>query len=127
MRQKALEPGGISEPEAVMVTGYSAGAGAASLLANDVFTNYFPNAGSKTLPVDAMLMFINNRHSISADVWKSPPEISAGIKTSNIVLDSLTALRDDFGDDVTILFDCSARDGELAKAQNLLITVNRTL
>lgn len=117
--QKALELGGISDPEAVMVTGYSAGAGAASLLANDVFTNYFPNAGSKTVLVDAMLMFNKDWHSISADVWKSPAEISDRIKTNNIVLDSLTALREDFGEDVTILFVCSARDGELAKAQNL--------
>ena len=117
--QKALELGGISNPEAVMVTGYSAGAGAASLLANDVFTNYFPNAKSKTVLVDSMLMFIDDWHSISADVWKSPPEISDRIKTNNLVLDSLTALREDFRDDVTILFDCSTRDGELAKAQNL--------
>ncbi len=111
--------GGISDPEAVMVTGYSAGAGAASLLANDVFTNYFPNAESKTVLVDSMLMFIDNWHTISTDVWKSPMEISGRIKTNNIVLDSLTALHEDFGDDVTILFDCSVRDGELAKAQNL--------
>ncbi len=117
--QKALELGGISDPEAVMVTGYSAGAGAASLLANDVFTNYFPNAKSKTVLVDAMLMFIDNWHSISADVWKSPTEISDRLRTDNLVLDSLTALHDDFGDDVTILFVCSTRDGELAKAQNL--------
>ena len=117
--QNALELGGISDPEAVMVTGYSAGAGAASLLANDVFTNYFPNAKSKTVLVDAMLMFIDNWHSISADVWKSPTEISDRLRTDNLVLDSLTALHDDFGDDVTILFVCSTRDGELAKAQNL--------
>lgn len=117
--QKALELGGISDPEAVMVTGYSAGAGAASLLANDVFTNYFPNAKSKTVLVDAMLMFIDNWHSISADVWKSPTEISDRLRTDNLVLDSLTALHDDFGDYVTILFVCSTRDGELAKAQNL--------
>ena len=117
--QKAIEFGGISDPEAVMVTGYSAGAGAASLLANDVFTNYFPNAESKTVLVDSMLMFIDNWHTISTDVWKSPTEISGRIRTNNIVLDSLTALHEDFGDDVTILFDCSVRDGELAKAQNL--------
>ncbi|MBO4878597.1 MAG: esterase [Ruminococcus sp.] len=117
--QKAVELGGISDPEAVMVTGYSAGAGGASLLASDVFTNYFPDAKSKTVLVDAMLMFIDNWHGISADVWKSPQAISDRIRTNNIVLDSLTALHEDFGDDVKILFVCSSRDGELAKAQNL--------
>ena len=66
-----------------------------------------------------MLMFIDNWHTISTDVWKSPTEISGRIRTNNIVLDSLTALHEDFGEDVTILFDCSVRDGELAKAQNL--------
>ena len=117
--QKALELGGISDPEAVLVTGYSAGAGAASLLANDVFTSWFPNAESKTVLVDSMLMLIDDWHGISADVWKSPAEITDRLKTDNIVLDSLTALRNDFGDDVTILFDCSTRDGELIRAQNL--------
>ena len=46
-------------------------------------------------------------------------EVVAHDETNNIMLDSLTALHEDFGDDVTILFDCSVRDGELAKAQNL--------
>jgi hypothetical protein len=66
-----------------------------------------------------MLLLIDNWHSISADVWKSPKEISDRLRTNDIVLDSLTALHEDFGDEVTILFDCSTRDGELAKAQNL--------
>lgn len=117
--QKALELGGIRAPEAVMVTGYSAGAGAAALLASDVFAKYFPDAESKTVLVDAMLLRMDDWHSISADVWRSPTEISDRLRTDNLVLDSLTALREDFGEDVTILFDCSARDGELAKAQNL--------
>ena len=54
--RKALNLGGISDPEAVLVTGYSAGAGGASLLASDVFTTYFPNAKSKTVLVDSMLL-----------------------------------------------------------------------
>ena len=116
--RKVLECGGISSPKAVLVTGYSAGGGAASLLAGDVFTNYFPDAESKTVLVDSMLVLNDDWHSISADVWKSPPEIAERLKTDNIVLDSLTALHEDFGDEVTILFDCSTRDGELARAQN---------
>lgn len=116
--QKALALGGISNPESVLVTGYSAGAGAAALLANDVFTNWFPSAKSKTVLADAMLMFMDHWHSIAADVWKAPAAISDRIRTNNIVLDGLAALHEDFGDAVTILFACSARDGELAKAQN---------
>ncbi len=117
--RRALELGGIGSPEAVLVTGFSAGAGGAALLASDVFRNYFPNAKSKTVLVDSMLMLMDDWHGIAAEVWKSPAEISDRLMTDNLVLDSLTALREDFGDDVTILFDCSTRDGELAKAQNL--------
>ena len=116
--KKVLELGGIDDPEAVMVTGYSAGAAATCLLANDVFTNYFPNAQSKTVLVDSLLLLNDDWQSISADVWKSPTEISERLKTNNLTIDSLAALRDDFGDDVTILFDCSTRDGDLAKVQN---------
>ena len=53
---------------------------------------YVPNAESKTVLVDSMLMFIDNWHTISTDVWKSPTEISGRIRTNNIVLDSLTVL-----------------------------------
>ena len=120
--QKALELGGISNAEAVLVSGYSVGAGGAALLANDVFTKYFPNARSKTVLVDSMLLLIDDWKGISTDVWKSPSEISDRLKTNNLVLDSLRALREDFGDDVTILFDCSTRDGELTKAQTLFDT-----
>lgn len=120
--KKALALGGIINPESVLVTGYSAGAGGASLLASDVFTNYFPNAKSKTVLVDSMLLLMDDWHDISADVWKSPPEIVDRLKTDNLVLDSLTALRAEFGDEVTILFDCSTRDGELTKAQSLFDT-----
>lgn len=117
--KKVLELGLLDAPESVLVTGFSSGAAAASMLANDVFTNYYPKAKSKTVLIDSMLLFIDDWHSIASDVWKSPPEISARLKTDNLVLDSLTALREDFKDEVTILFDCSTRDGELAKAQNL--------
>ena len=117
--RKSMELGCISGTEAVLVTGFSAGAGAAALLANDAFTNYFPNAKSRTVLVDSMLLLLDDWHSISADVWKSPPEISDRLTTDNLVLDSLTALREDFGDEVTILFACSVRDIELARAQNL--------
>ena len=87
-----------------------------------MFTNYFPDAKSKTVLVDSMLLLLDDWHGIAADVWKSPPEITDRLRTDHPVLDSLTALRADFGDEVTILFDCSVRDGELAKAQALFDT-----
>ncbi len=47
--KKITELAGISEPEAVVVTGYSAGGFAAALLSDDIFTNYFPDAASSPL------------------------------------------------------------------------------
>lgn len=117
-----MERAGIDNPEAVVVTGYSAGGGGASLLANDVFTNYFPNAKSKTVLIDAMLLLNDDWKSIATDVWETPKEISNRINTDNLVLDSLVALHKDFGNGVNILFDSSTRDGDLAKVQNYFDT-----
>ena len=117
-----MEKAGISDAEAVVVTGYSAGAGGASLLANDVFTDYFPNATSKTVLVDSMLLLNDDWHSIAADVWESPVHITDRLMTDNLVIDSLAALRADWSDGVNILFDCSTRDGDLSKVQNYFDT-----
>ena len=45
------------------------------LLADDVFTNYFPDAKSKNVLVDASLLLNNDWHSIATDVWQTPKEI----------------------------------------------------
>lgn len=120
--QKVMELSNMDNPEAVIVTGYSAGGFGASLLANDIFTNYFPNAKSKTVLVDSSLLLNDDWHSIATDVWKTPAEISDRITTNNITLDSLTALHEKFRDKVNILFDSSTRDGDLAKVQNYFDT-----
>lgn len=120
--QKVMELSNMDNPEAVIVTGYSAGGFGASLLADDIFTNYFPNAKSKTVLVDSSLLLNDDWHSIATDVWKTPAEISDRITTNNITLDSLTALHEKFRDKVNILFDSSTRDGDLAKVQNYFDT-----
>lgn len=119
---KVMELAGIENPKAVVVTGYSAGGFGAALLADDVFTNYFPDVESKTVLVDAALLLNDDWHSIAADVWKTPTAISDRLTTNNLTLDSLTALHEKFGDGVNILFDCSTRDGDLAKVQNYFDT-----
>ncbi len=110
-----LEKAGIENPDTVLVTGYSAGGWGASILANDVFTNYFPNAKSKTVLVDSSVALYDDWNNVAKNVWKVPEHIQKRIKTNNLTLDSLTALYEDYGDDVNILFDCSTRDGDLAK------------
>ena len=120
--RKVLELAGISDPEAVVVTGYSAGGFGAALLADDVFTNYFPDAESKNVLVDASLLLYDDWHTIATDVWQTPKEISDKLTGSNLTLDCLTALHEKYGDGIHLLFDSSTRDGDLAKVQNYLNT-----
>lgn len=120
--RKVLELAGISDPEAVVVTGYSAGGFATALLADDIFTNYFPNAKSKNVLVDASLLLYDDWHTVATDVWQTPTEISDKLTGSNLTLDCLTALHEKYGDGIHLLFDSSTRDGDLAKVQNYLDT-----
>lgn len=120
--KQVMEKAGISNPEAVVVTGYSAGGFGAALLADDVFTNYYPNAESKTVLVDASLLLYEDWHTVATDVWQTPKEISDKLTGNNLTLDCLTALHEKYGDDIHLLFDSSTRDGDLAKVQNYLDT-----
>lgn len=112
-----LKKAGIEDADTVLVTGYSAGGWGASILANDVFTNYFPNAKSKTVLVDSSIALYDKWYDVAKNVWKVPEHIQNRIRTNNLTLDSLIALYEDYGDEVNILFDCSTRDGDLSKIQ----------
>ncbi len=112
-----LEKAGLEDVDTVVVTGYSAGGWGAAILANDVFTSYFPEAESKTVLVDSSVALYDGWADVAANVWQAPEHIVDRIKTDNLTLDSLTALYEDYGDDVNILFDCSTRDGDLSKIQ----------
>lgn len=120
--QKVMELAGISAPEAVVVTGYSAGGFGAALLADDVFTNYFPNTESKNVLVDASLLLYDDWHTVATDVWQTPKEISDKLTGDSLTLDCLVALHKKYGDGIHLLFDSSTRDGDLAKVQNYLDT-----
>ena len=115
-----MEKTGIDNPDKVVVTGYSAGGFATALLADDVFTNYFPNAKSKNVLVDASLLLYDDWHKVATDVWGTPKEISDKLVSNNLTLDCLRSLREKYGDEIHLLFDCSTRDGDLAKVQNYL-------
>lgn len=115
--KKVMKKAGIENADAVVVTGYSAGGWAASLLADDVFSIYFPNAQRKTVLVDSSMALFDDWKDVAKNVWQSPQHIVDRINTDNIVLDSLIALHERHGDDVNILFDCSTRDGSLAQVQ----------
>ena len=116
--KKVMEQAGINDADTVLVTGYSAGGFGAALLADDVFTNYFPDAKSKNVLVDASLLLNSDWHSIATDVWQTPKEISNKLVSNNLTLDCFASLHKKYGDDIHLLFDCSTRDGDLAKVQN---------
>ena len=120
--KQIMEKAGIENADTVLVTGYSAGGFAAALLADDVYTNYFPDAESKNVLVDASLLLNDNWHDIAANVWKTPTEISDKLTGNNLTLDCLKALHEKYGDGIHLLFDSSTRDGDLAKMQNYFDT-----
>ena len=120
--KQIMEKAGIENADTVLVTGYSAGGFAAALLADDVYTNYFPDAESKNVLVDASLLLNDNWHDIAANVWKTPTEISDKLTGNNLTLDCLKALHEKYGDGIHLLFDSSMRDGDLAKMQNYFDT-----
>ncbi|WP_304681817.1 pectin acetylesterase-family hydrolase [uncultured Clostridium sp.] len=120
--KEIMERTEIDNPDTVLVTGYSAGGFVSSLLADDVFTNYFPSAKSKNVLVDASLLLNDDWHTIATDVWKTPKSISDKLTTNNLTLDCIKSLHEKYGDDINLLFDSSTRDGDLAKVQNYFDT-----
>ena len=115
-----MEKASISDADTVLVTGYSAGGFASALLADDVFTNYFPNARSKNVLVDAAVLLYDNFKYVAENVWETPTHISDNLVSNNLTMDCLTVLRQKYGDGINLMFDCSTRDGDLAKVQNYL-------
>ncbi len=111
----------IGEPDALLVTGFSAGGFATSLLADDVISR-FPGTDNVTVCVDSSLLLYDGWHETAVNLWKSPKEISDRLTTDNIVLDSLTALYQKRGDNIKILFDCSYRDNTLQQYQSYINT-----
>ena len=106
----------VGEPDTLLVTGFSAGGFATSLLADDVIDR-FPTARNITVCVDSSLLLYDGWHDTAVNLWQSPKEISDRLTTNNIVLDSLTALYEKRGNSVKILFDCSYRDDTLQQYQ----------
>ena len=92
----------IDNPEVLLVTGYSAGGFASSILSHT-----------------ASLLISDEWEHILKDVWKSPEFITSRIKTNNIVLDNLKYLSEN-NKDVKIMYVSSLRDKTLIKYQNYL-------
>ncbi|MBO5010137.1 MAG: esterase [Clostridia bacterium] len=115
-----MDKAGIEDADTVLVTGYSAGGFAAALLADDVFSNYFPNTENKNVLVDAAMLWYEEWKDVAENVWKTPKGISDKLVTNNLTLDCLVSLREKYGNGINLMFDSSTRDGDLAKVQNYL-------
>ena len=109
----------LGEPDTLLVTGFSAGGFATSLLADDVIDR-FPSAENVTVCVDSSLLLYDGWQDTAVNLWKSPIEIADRLTTNNLVLDSLTSLHKKRGDSVKILFDCSYRDDTLMQYQSYI-------
>lgn len=118
--QEIIEKAGIENADTVLITGYSAGGFATALLSDDIYTNYFPNAENKNVLVDASLIEYDGWRNVAENVWVTPIEISDKLTTDNLTLDCLRSLHEKYGDDIHLMFDCSTRDGDLAKVQHSL-------
>ena len=118
--KEIMEKAGIEDADTVLVTGYSAGGFATALLSDDIYTNYFPDAHNKNVLVDAALIEYDNWKYTAENVWATPKEISDKLTTDNLTLDCLWSLREKYGDEIHLMFDCSTRDGDLAKVQHSL-------
>lgn len=115
-----MEKAGIEDADTVLVTGYSAGGFAAALLSDDIYTNYFPDAENKNVLVDASLIEYDGWKYVAENVWETPKEIADKLTTNNLTMDCLRSLHEKYGDGIHLMFDCSTRDGDLAKVQHSL-------
>lgn len=113
-----MEKAGIENADTVLVTGYSAGGWGASLLADDIYTNYFPNASNKNVFIDSSMALFDDWHDVAVNVWQTPKEISDKLVSDNATMDCLRALREKYGEEIHLLYCTSTRDGDLAKVQN---------
>ena len=107
------------DPEALVVTGSSAGGFATALLADDVIER-FPSAENVTVCVDSALLYYDGWQETARNLWRAPEEFCERLTGSNITLDSLKALQAKRGDAVKILFTCSTRDHDLQRYQAYL-------
>ncbi|MDN4618338.1 pectin acetylesterase-family hydrolase [Paenibacillus sp. PsM32] len=108
-----------TDPEALVIAGSSAGGFGAALLADNII-RHFPNTNNITVAVDSSLLLYTKWHETAKNIWHAPQAITNNLKTDNITLDSLVALKKKYNKKVKILFDCSIRDAILSQYQGYI-------
>lgn len=108
----------IKKPDELLIAGFSAGGFGASLLADDVVKNYFPEQKKFTVLIDSSVILFDKWRETADTVWHAPKEIVEKLVTDNLTLDGLRSLSHKYRNRVSILFDCSKRDGALSNHQS---------
>lgn len=106
-----------TDPNQLLVTGFSAGGFGTALLTDDVMRT-FPHCNDVTCYVDSGFMRNPGWHHAAKEVWQAPVAIADRLCTDNITLDSLLALYQNHKDRVKIGFSCSVRDAALSEYVN---------
>ena len=107
----------VPNPEQILVTGFSAGAFATSLL-TDAVAAEFPKCRDITACVDSAMMHYDWQR-VAREVWKAPEEIAARLTGDEIVSDSLLALHQNHPE-IKIMYCCSVRDAALTQMEMYL-------
>ena len=107
----------VPNPEQILVTGFSAGAFATSLL-TDAVAAEFPKCRDITACVDSAMMHFDWQR-VAREVWKAPEEIAARLTGDEIVSDSLLALHQNHPE-IKIMYCCSVRDAALTQMEMYL-------
>ena len=106
----------VPNPEKLVVTGYSAGGFATSLLTDDIMT-LFDKCNDVTCVSDSGILVSDGFKPAIVNQWKAPKHISEKIYSDNITLDCLVHLQKKYNDRVKIAVGCTYRDALLAQCQ----------
>jgi hypothetical protein len=107
----------VPDPDQILVTGFSAGAFATSLL-TDAVAAAFPKCRDITACVDSAMMHFDWQR-VAREVWKAPEEIAMRLTGDEIVSDSLLALHKNHPE-IKIMYCCSVRDAALTQMEMYL-------
>ena len=110
-------------PDTVLVAGWSAGGFGAAFLADEIFTDCFPNVPEKAVLVDSALLQYDAWKKTASEVWGAPSGITDCWKGDNPVLESLQNCKKHWPN-AKILYTGSYRDGGLVQYQNYIDTGN---
>ena len=111
----------LETPEALIISGYSAGGFGAAMLADEIITDYFPETENCTLYVESALLLRRDWQQIAEEVWHAPEHLLSHTVSDNLMLDGLRQLSQHHPG-VKILFSSSIRDYILSAFQNYFAT-----